>query len=46
MWVWRPIMRQMVSFEAVKSGLASVEDIMKLNALIDMTDYLNDPEET
>lgn len=38
-------MRQMVSFEAVKSGLATVEDIMKLNALIDMTDYASFSED-
>lgn len=45
LWVWRPIMRNMCTVAEVKSGLITCEDLLKLNALIEMTDYLNTPME-
>lgn len=45
LWVWRPILRQMCTVEGVKSGQVSVDDIIKLNGLIDMIDYYSAPEE-
>jgi hypothetical protein len=33
-WIWRPIMANKCSFESVKSGETSIEDILKINALM------------
>ena len=42
LWIWRPILARKVSLSEVKSGVCSVDDLMRLNALLDMTsDYEN-----
>jgi len=42
LWIWRPILARKVSLSEVKSGMCSVDDLMRLNALLDMTsDYEN-----
>jgi hypothetical protein len=38
LWIWRPILARKVSLSEVKSGVCSVEDLMRLNALLDMSD--------
>ena len=38
LWIWRPILAGKLSFHDVKSGFATVEEILKINALLDMTD--------
>ena len=45
LWVWKPILRNMCTVSEVKSGTVTCEDLLKLNALIEMTDYLNMPPE-
>lgn len=45
LWVWRPILRNRCTVAEVKSGLVTCDDLLKLNALIEMTDYLNAPPE-
>lgn len=36
LWIWRPILAGKVTLSEVKSGVATVEDLHKLNALLDM----------
>lgn len=40
LWIWRPIMAQLVTLESVKSGRVNIEDLLKLNALLDMRDAI------
>lgn len=48
LWIWRPILAGKCTLEAVVSGLVSVEMLLKLNALLDMSEahqaFANDPE--
>ena len=37
LWIWRPILAGKVSLTEVKSGVVEIDDLNKLNALIDMT---------
>jgi len=36
LWIWRPILAGKVALVDVKRGRVSVEDLHKLNALLDM----------
>ena len=36
LWIWRPILAGKVAFRDVADGVATVEDLQKLNALLDM----------
>jgi len=36
LWIWRPILAGKVTLREVKDGVADVEDLLKLNALLDM----------
>lgn len=36
LWIWRPIMAGKVTLTEVKTGLATVEDLAAINALLDM----------
>jgi len=36
LWIWRPILAGKVTLRDVKDGTATIEDIHKLNALLDM----------
>ena len=36
LWIWRPILAGKVSLVDVKSGAVEIDDLNKLNALIDM----------
>ena len=38
LWIWRPILAGKLSFNDIKSGFATVEEILKINALLDMSD--------
>ena len=40
LWIWRPIMARFVTLEAVKSGEVNTEDLLKLNALLDMKEAI------
>jgi hypothetical protein len=40
MWIWRPIMARLVTLDSVKSGEVNIEDLLKLNALLDMKDAI------
>jgi hypothetical protein len=42
LWIWRPILARKVSLTEVKSGVCSVDDLMRLNALLDMSDAYQD----
>jgi len=37
-YIWRPILEGKCSLEAVLSGLVTIDDILKLNALMDAMD--------
>jgi len=37
LWIWRPILAGKCTLEGVLSGLVGIEELMKLNALLDMT---------
>ena len=37
MWIWRPIMQGKVTLRDVKDGIATIEDLLTINALLDMT---------
>jgi len=36
LWIWRPILAEKVSLREVKEGIATIEDLQILNALLDM----------
>ena len=36
LWIWRPILAGKVQLRDVKDGTATIEDLKKLNALLDM----------
>jgi uncharacterized ParB-like nuclease family protein len=36
LWIWRPINAGKVTLTEVKTGVATVEDLQKINALLDM----------
>jgi hypothetical protein len=36
LFIWRPILEGLVSLDAVKSGLVDLDDIGKMNALLNM----------
>ena len=36
LWIWRPILDGKCTLEGVKSGLVTVDDLLRLNALMDM----------
>lgn len=36
LWIWRPILAGKVTLKEVKEGVATVDDLKKLNALLDM----------
>jgi hypothetical protein len=38
MWIWRPILAGKCTIEGVLSGLVGIDEIMKLNALLDMSE--------
>ena len=40
MWIWRPIMARLVTLDSVKSGEVNIEDLLKLNALLEMKDAI------
>lgn len=40
LWIWRPIMERLVTLESVKSGEVNIEEILKINALLDMKDAI------
>ena len=35
-WLLRPVMRQLVQYESLKTGLVDLADIAKLNELLDI----------
>jgi len=35
-WIWRPILAGKVTLSEVKAGTATIDDLHKLNALLDM----------
>ncbi|AKJ41491.1 hypothetical protein SOASR032_16130 [Pragia fontium] len=40
LWIWRPVLAQLVTLEAIKSGEVTSEDLLKLNALLDMREAI------
>ena len=36
MWIWRPILAGKVTLAEVKNGTATIEDLQKINAILDM----------
>jgi hypothetical protein len=36
LWIWRPIIAGKVSLSEVKSGVATIEDLQVINAILDM----------
>lgn len=36
LWIWRPIIAGKVSLEEVKTGIATIEDLLTINGLLDM----------
>lgn len=38
LWLWRPILAGKCTLEGVLSGLVTIEHILKLNALLDMSE--------
>jgi len=37
LWIWRPILAGKCTLEGVLSGLVGIDDLLKLNALLDMS---------
>jgi hypothetical protein len=37
LWIWRPILAGKCTLEGVLSGLVGVDELLKLNALLDMS---------
>ena len=38
LWIWRPILAGKCTLEGVLSGLVTIEHLLKLNSLLDMSD--------
>lgn len=38
LWIWRPILAGKCTLEAVLSGLVGIDELLKLNALLDMSE--------
>jgi hypothetical protein len=38
LWIWRPILAGKCTLEGVLNGLVGVEELLKLNALLDMSE--------
>lgn len=38
LWIWRPIMAGKCSLEAVIGGAVTIDHLMRLNALLDMSE--------
>jgi hypothetical protein len=36
LWIWRPIIANKVTLKDVKDGTATIEDLQKINAILDM----------